>query len=294
MRDGAKLLNWSIGGYIAIKVLAYSDIVVATPSLRILFVLAPASLLVWQAILLYRRLIQKDSVETEQPFYERLREGDWWRIFLILWIGHSPLATDYLVGFVLFSAFALFLLGLLVFTASAERFRKKKMTSLAIGCLAFGFCLLIWEKGAYVEHYGVPIIGHFFEKPEYQAKYKVKISPAYLDGGPFKEIYAHLDGPEKVSKPHKYGPETVLEAIADIQVKVHTETVDSGEEDRFGQSITHRYTYSEVWVKKLYLPDGEEAIVVNQDEPLHLGDGQHVRDVDGRWWFVHLLNEPVH
>ena len=37
----------------------------------------------------------------------------------------------------------------------------------------FACFLLSWVKGAYVIHYGVPIVGHFLEKPEYDAKYRV-------------------------------------------------------------------------------------------------------------------------
>lgn len=136
-----------------------------------------------------------------------------------------------------------------------------------IGCLAFGYFLLSWEKDAYVEHYGVPIVGHFFEKPEYHAKYLVEIEP------------------ENATRK--------FQAIADIHVEGRTETDDYGEENWFGQPIIHTYTYRDVWVKKLYLPNGGTLIIEEQAEPLHLGESVFVRDSHGRSWHVRLLNEPI-
>jgi hypothetical protein len=65
----------------------------------------------------------------------------------------------------------------LVFVVYYEIASHKKLTLLAVGCIFFTYCLLAWERGVFVYHYGVPIIGHFFEKPEYQAKYYVELEP---------------------------------------------------------------------------------------------------------------------
>ena len=120
----------------------------------------------------------------------------------------------------------------------------------------------------YVIHFGVPIVGHFFEKPEYDAKYQVEIEPENSD---IKTV-----------------------AVADIHVEGRTETDDYGEEDWLGQPITHTYTYRDVWVKKLYLPNGETIVVQEQYDPLHLDEPAFVKDSQGREWYVRLLNEPVH
>jgi hypothetical protein len=267
MSKSVKALNWSIGGYIGLKIIGYSKVIESAPSLRMLFVLAPISLLVWQVALLYCRLFRQHHSETEQPFYERIENGDWWRVFWILWVGHRPFASDYLLGFHVFSALVVSLLGVIAVTSSIEYFRKKTATPLIIGCLAFGYFLLAWEKNTYVEHYGVPIVGHFFEKPEYHAKYRVEIQ---LENSNSKD-----------------------QAIADIHVEGRTETDDYGEENRFGQPITHTYTYRDVWVQKLYFPNGEAITIDEQDEPLHLGESVFVTDSHGRSWYVRLLNEPI-
>jgi len=267
MNDRAKPLNWTISAYIAINIFGYSKIVAAAPSLKILFVLGPVSLLVWQVVLLHRRLAGQENEAGDPPFYERFDSGDWWRIFGILWIGHRPLATDYLLGFFVFSGIVAVLLCILAFTASVEFFRKKTATPLVIGCLAFVYFLLAWEKNSYVVHYGVPIVGHFFEKPEYHAKYRVEVEP------------------ENSSRK--------FQAIADIHVEGRSETDDYGEENWLGQPITHTYTYRDVWVKTLYIPNGGGLIIEEQDEPLHLGESVFLRDSHGRSWYVRLLNEPI-
>ena len=268
MNDRAKLLNWTIWAYIAVYIFGYSKIVASAPSLKILFVLAPISLLVWHVFLLHRRLAGQENEADDHPFYERFDAGDWSRIFVILWIGHRPLATDYLWGFFLFSGIVAVLLCILAFTASVEFFRKKTPKTLVIGCLAFVYFLLAWEKNTYVVHYGVPIVGHFFEKPEYHAKYRVELEPKNSN--------------------------RKFQAIADIYVEGRTETDDYGEEDWLGQPITHTYTYRDVWVKKLYLPNGGTLIIEEQHEPLHLGESSvFLLDSHGRSWYVRLLNEPI-
>lgn len=260
-------LNCSICGYIGLKLFGYPGIISAAPSLRILFVVAPVALLAWQALLLYPDLARRNSLGTEQPFYERIDSADWWRTFWVLWIGHTPSASAYLLGFYVFTALVISLLGLIAYIASVDSFRQKAMTPLAVGLLAFGYFLLSWEKSTYVEHYGVPIIGHVLEKPEYHAKYQVEVRP------------------EDSSTP--------AHAVADIQVKGRTESEDHGEEDWFGQPIIRTDKYRDVWVNKLHLSGGRTATIEEQDEPLHVGESVLVRDSEGRAWHVRLINEPI-
>lgn len=267
MIRSTKALNWFIGGYIAIDLFGYSRIVKTEPSLQIFFVLVPICLLVWQGLILCERFREVPENSSSAP-YERVDTGDWWRVFWILWIGHTPLASQYVWGFFLFSGMVAALLGAIVFTASVEFYRRRTATLLLVGCLLFAYFLLSWEKHAYVIHYGVPIIGHFFEKPEYDAKYRVEIEP------------------ENSSTKHQ--------AIADIHVEDRTEKDDYGEEDWFGQPIYYTYTYRDVWIKKLYLQNGGSADIHDQLEPLHVGESVFVEDSYGKSWYVRLLNEPIH
>ncbi len=268
MNKNIYTLNWAIGAYVALTLLGYSKMIATAPSLLILFALAPLALLMWQAILLRNSFANHISYKTEEPFYEHFDQGDYWRVFFILLFGARPLASHYLLGFYVFSAVVFFLVAVFIFISSVEYFRKKNLSPLIIGCLAFSYFLLSWERNMYVEHYGVPIIGHFLEKPEYHTKYRVEISP---DNSTRK-----------------------FQAIADIHVEGRTETYDDGDEDRFGRSITQSYTYRDVWIKKLYLPNGGITIIEDQLEPLHLGESVYVTDTHGNSWRVRLLNEPIH
>lgn len=212
MKNSFKILNWVIGGYIAIGFF-YSAIVYTTPSLRIIFIVTPITLLLWQALIVRARL-QEHSEEPASIPYELLEDGDGWRVFGILLIGHIPIASHYIWGFWLFSGIVVILLIILTSTASVEFYRRRSATLLVIGCIAFACTLLIWERNMYVVHYGVPIIGHFFEKPEYDAKYQVDIQS------------------ENSNVKHK--------AIADIHVGGRTETEEAGEEVR-PDEIRHSY-----------------------------------------------------
>jgi len=75
MINSIKILNWFIGGYIAIDLFGYSAIVKANPSLRILFVLVPIVLFLWQALIVRARF-QEPPKEPASPPYERIDTGD--------------------------------------------------------------------------------------------------------------------------------------------------------------------------------------------------------------------------
>lgn len=265
MINSAKVLTWVIGGYIVVKILGYSEILAANPSLRILFAIAPLCLLAWQGIIINNCPLPNDKDYTI-PLYERIGSGNWWRIFWILWIGHKPLASDYLFGFYLFSGLVAILVCLIAFTVSVEYYRMKTVTPLIIGCLLFGFFLLVWEKNTFVIHYGVPVVGHLFEKPKYDAIYRVEV------------------GPEDSN--HK------IIAIADIHVTGRTESEHDGE-DVNGNPITHIYAYRDIWIRQLYFPGGGTVEIKEQNEPLQIGGLVHVKDSSGHSWHVQLLEESA-
>jgi len=117
MRDSAGVLNWFIGGYLALYVVGHSKIVAARPASRVLFVIVPLCLLAWQGVVLRNRLVRGEG-HPAVPFYERIESGDWWRLFWIVWLLRRPLASDYVLGFFLFTALVAVLAALLTFTAS--------------------------------------------------------------------------------------------------------------------------------------------------------------------------------
>jgi len=192
---------------------------------------------------------------------------DYFRVFFVLWAGHWPLSATHLLGFWLFTASAALLLCGLITVSCVDLFQRRQFTPLAIGCAVFAYFLLSWERHLYVQHYGVPIIGHFVERPEYDAHYYVEVE---------------RDGSDR-----KY------RVLADIHVEGRSETEEVGE-DNFGRGIYATTAYRDVWLRCLHFPNGESVAIHDQMEPLHLGDSVFATDARGRTWYVKLLNEYVH
>ena len=218
-----------IYAYVAIKLFVYDSLVKLDPSWQELFIFVTCCLFVWQVLVVHSRFKSQSSLD-QQVSLEWLRSDDLVGLFLILCVAHNPLASQYLWGFWAFTCVALTLLALLLFNASIEFYARKSATPRLIGCLFFAFCLLLWGKNAYVYHYGVPIVGHFLEKPEYDAKYRISMEP------------------ENSNKR--------FEAIADIHVEGRTETEDNGDVDWSDMPIINTYTYRDVWIRRIYFPNG--------------------------------------
>jgi hypothetical protein len=271
MINSGRILTWFTVGYYAIFIASslinsWWSIKLGNPFHDILFIVTPMALLVWQALIVHARS-NESSKETASPFYERLTIEDWRRLFFILLLGQTPLASRYVWGFWLFSGIVIALVIFLIYTASVEYYRRRTWTSLMIGCLVFTFVLLVWEKDAYVIHHGVPVIGHFLEKPEYDAIYQVEIEP------------------EDSNVKYK--------AIADIHVGGTTRTEEAGE-NYYGNPRYVTTTYRVIRVKKLYFPDAGSVEIQNQDEWMNdFGDTTFVEDTQGKTWYVKLLPEPV-
>jgi hypothetical protein len=138
-----------------------------------------------------------------------------------------------------------------------------------MGLLVYSFLSSL--KMGYCHHYGVPIIGHFFERPEYSARYMVTASRATEDFG-------------------RSGPE--MRIVADIRVEGRTETDYAGE-DRYGQTTTETSNYRDVSLKRLHLSPSHVVTIDEQDEPLSLGKSVFVTDSRGGKWYVNLRDEPV-
>ena len=268
MQDRTPLLNWAIWGYIALDLFGSSQIANAAPAAGTALVLVPIALLTWQTALLKARINEQDDLTYNTPIYDKVQPGDWWRLFGILWIGHKPLATEYLLGFYLFAGIVVTLVGILAFTAAMEWLRKREFTPMFIGSLVFIYFLLVWGKNAYVNHYGIPVIGHFFERPQYDTQYGVEVESEHSMGS--------------------------IRGTADIHVEGRTETEDYGEEGGFSPSTARSYMHRDVWVRKIHLPNGQLVMVAAQDEPLHLGESVILWDSQGESWRVRLLNAPKH
>lgn len=261
-----KALNWFVGGlYILFLPIGFLLSGFERVHDTVLF-LIPLGLFVWQMCIVRRRYLEKQS-DTELKFHRCITGGDWWRFFWILLIGHLTIASENKFGFFLLSGIIIGLIVLIILTVYDEYYEHANFTPLMMGCLVFGFILLSWEKNTYVIHYGVPIIGHFFEKPEYDAKYYVEI--------------------ESKDSGRKY------KVIADVHVEGESITEDVGE-GYYGQPLSHTFEYRHVLIKRLYFQNGSSVGIEDQSWAMSLDErSTFVKDSRGRKWHVTLLNEPV-
>jgi hypothetical protein len=269
-----KTLNWAVGIYVALAGFGYPTIANEIPGLEPFFALAAIALLTWQGIRCYGR-ITSCTHETLLP-YERLEGGDYWRLFLTLWAAHTPLASRHVWGFYLLTVLNIPLFLLLCVIIVVEVYKNRTTTGLVLGCTVFAYAVLLWQKSEYVAHYGVPIMGHFLEKPEYDAKYRVEVEPENSN--------------------------RKLKAIADIHVERRTESYDEGE-STWGVPIIRSYKYRDVWVRRIYFPSGGSVPIEVQFGPLRIedqfgppypGKSVFVLDHRGNGWHVTLTAEPIY
>ena len=234
-----------------------------------LFAVMPLVLGIWAFIVARHHF--RLGHEAEFIPYRRLTSGDYYRWFFIIWAGWTPLATTYETGFLLAAVVATVSILIAVVIAGVELYRTRELSPLVFGMGLLVFSFLSALRMGYCHHYGVPIIGHFFERPEYSARYMVAATRAT----------ENFD---------RSGPE--MRIVADIRVEGRTETDDIGE-DRFGQTITETYHYRDVWLKRLHLSPSHVVTINEQNEPLSLGEGVFVTDSRGGRWYVALRDEPV-
>ena len=213
--------------------------------------------LLWILAICYWRLTNKRD---EPRIYQRLTDADYWRIFGFFWVGYSRIAHSSESAFFLISLVAVPVFFLLVTIGIVDSALNKTLTPRAIGCAIFVWLLYGWQKSAFVEHHGVPIIGHFLEKPKFNAQYYVRVSN--VNGG--KEFTA----------------------LADLRVENYTESEDY--DDR-----TYTYDVRDIWVERLRFTNGAWMDVEDQFESLRMDEGTIVTDERGREWFVDMTKEKI-
>lgn len=263
--ENDRLLNWSIGILVLLHMFARTWLEHRAPAMHWFFVFIPLGLLTWSGASAFREM---QPAEPSAPFpHQRFQSGDFFRVFLILWAGHDALAARHLFGFYIFSAIAVVLLFILITIIGVEVFRHRNLTGWIFGCSVFAYCLLSWEQQVFVQHYGVPIIGHFFERPEYDARYYVQA--------------------QRDNSSQKY------RLVAEIHVKHRFETDEIGE-DNYGMPHYETSKYRDVWVRRLHFPNGGSVTIADQMEPLYLGESVFATDTRGETWHLKLLNESAH
>jgi hypothetical protein len=260
-------LNRAIFTYVLLDVLAFGWFRGVWQGAVPLFAVIPLVLGVWAILVVWHRFRLKQ--ESQSPSYLTLASGDYWRWFFIVWAGWTPFATAYKAGFLV--AAAVVVVSVIIAIVVIIRELRRKFSPLILGMCVLMYSFLGLLRTGYSQHYGVPIIGHFFERPEYSARYMVAASPVMGD-------LERADAETRM--------------VAEIRVEGSAEADDIGE-DRIGQTITSTSYSRDVWVQRLHLSSSESVTITEQEDPLSLGGSVFVTDSQGGIWFVKLLNEPV-
>jgi hypothetical protein len=169
-------LSLFIWAYVALKLFFYKPLVKVDSSWQELFIFTACCLFIWQLLILYAHFKSQGTLE-QQLSLNWIEPNDAVGLFLILWTGHDPLVYQYLWGFWVFTGVVVTLLVVLLYKSAIELYINKSATNWLIGCLVFSCLILFWEKNAYVHHFGVPIVGHFLEKPEFNTTYRISLTP---------------------------------------------------------------------------------------------------------------------
>jgi hypothetical protein len=264
--NAPRLLNWSIGLLTLLGGYVRAWCADQAPALATLFPLLPLGLLIWATIHAGRNL---QPATPGISFHERLQSGDFLRVFFLLWGSHNTIAAS-LPGFYLYSAIAMVLFLFLVVIIVREFKRPhtyKETPPWRAGCLIFICCLLAWERNVFIQHYGVPVIGHFLEGWEYDARYHVMV---------------RRDGSNAENR-----------AVATIHVRRGTEAQDAGE-DRFGLPLIESSTKRRIEVRRIHFGGGYVDITFS-DHLFSSRDGEHfsAEDRHGGKWFITLLPQPA-
>jgi hypothetical protein len=258
--ENEQKLNWFLGSFFAASILS---VFIGNPSWISLTVTGIGFIaLLWQLMIIAWRLKSKKNKEI---LYRRLNDGDYWRLFFSLYLSYYSIASISKGIFLLSLIFTVPFLFILVCISIVDTTIQKAITIRAIGCVAFAYFLFCWQKNALIEHYGVPIIGHFLEKRNYKAKYYVE---------------ARLENTS-----NKY------EVLADLSIKSASETFDTGE-NRFGIPTSERITFKEIWIDRINLPDKGWS-KVKQDETLSIEEETMIRDLLGRIWYIKITKNRI-
>jgi hypothetical protein len=155
---------------------------------------------------------------------------------------------------------------------TAELLENRKVTTMAFAAGLVVFLLYSTAKSNFIEIYGVPIIGHPFEKREFNAKYYIQAE------------YAEPDDDKKAEK--------MYTLVADTHVVNESISEEVGE-DRYGQTQYASYNQRGIWVRRIRFPNEEWREITKQEEPLGENESVQVTDIKGEKWNVTLSKEPV-
>ena len=213
---------------------------------------------VWVSILIWSRII----INNEEPVIHRRMDSDiGGYVFLFVWgyITISSKISDYI-----FLVISILILLILLSISIYDWYLSRDFFSRSVYYLLIAVFVFNTVRGIIINYYGVPEIGHFFEKNRYSTKINVIIS----DGIKNKEY----------------------NVLADVCVDNSTDIDTEEGGGRYGEDVTHYSTTKYINIKRLCFANSE-WIDVSQDELICYGDSGIIFDSYGRRWYVKVVKK---
>jgi hypothetical protein len=200
---------------------------------------------------------ERRTLKTFDTLTSMKNGGNYLQVWLLLFI--TNLDAIHPFGTISYLIVSLSLLLFCILTVIKDAIINRTfITAVILGHVFFGYCMYTWSKGTYTRKYGKEIIGNFFEKPEYKAKYLVKL---YREGQ--DQVYT-------------------LPAL----LHIFSESFEDDYGDGY-QSWTERY----IMVEKVYFRNG--GYLNFNDCDLNEGKRVYCLDQDDNGWYIELTKERI-
>lgn len=258
-----RVLNWGIGLLVFFELFGGGSLVKELQNELWVFPSLTLSLCLGTIVIAVQRF-RSEGRSALSP-HQRLVFGDYSRMFFSLFGGYRRLVEVDVSGFWIFTCLVAFLLAWLIVSVTIELFQKRNINQFVAGCLFFAYCLLSWERNGVIVHFGVPIIGHPLEKVSYDTQYPVILQPS--------------------------GRNPEYRLMADLRVENRSESEEVGE-DRYGQLKFRTFDYRDIWIRKIYFPQGGFVAFSEYDDPICAElTNCYVIDERGGEWYVTIITE---
>lgn len=191
--------------------------------------------------------------------------GNYMQVFLILW--QLELEVLHPVGtWIQLGIYSICLVLVLLVIINEYKTHKEILPQIAFYHLFLVYFLFAWGKNTYVQHYGNEIIGSYWAKPNFSAKYYVKISENMRSGS-------------------KYSFPALL--------NVSSETVESdfAQENEWGQEFYEIYDEEYIMLKKVYLKNGGHLVF--EDCDLEMETPIYCTDQNNKGWYITLTDKKI-
>lgn len=160
-------------------------------------------------------------------------------------------------------SFLIFCIGIIITTYIRT---KDILSAIIIGHIFFTYCLFSWSKSTYVKYYGNEVIGSYWERPNHETRYLLKLYHSNKSND-----YYTLPG----------------------LIHVYSETSEDNypSEDGFGQEYYKTFKEKHILLEKVFFKDG--GYLTFEECELEIGRKRLCFDQNEREWYIELTNKRM-